>query len=559
MAILRLKSIQVKITLWAGLCLLIASTLFTGHAATTLRSAAIAAAEEQALAVAQAEAGKIKAEIEVALDAARALAQALSAIQDPDNPILPSRQEINIMLKRVLVDTPQFVSVYTLWEPDAFDGKDINYISVTRYDQTGRFIPYWSRSKTGQIEVEPALDYEIPGPGDYYQIPKKTKQEAIINPRVHLIQGEEALIISLVAPIMVGEQFYGIVGVDLRLEFLQEQADAVDLYDGSAMLLLISNDGALAGVTGRPEWVGEDLGIFHENREADITFVQQGREMVKTKGDTLEVFVPIQIGHTTTPWSVNLNLPMSKITAEATTVMWEMIGISALLIGVALVVLWFLAGRIAKPIKEITAVAQAVAGGNLEIEASVESADETGVLAGDFNLMIARLRDMLHSEEERAAELAREIAERVLAEQERERLQQEIIQAQNQAIQELSTPIIPVMDRIIILPLIGSIDSARAQDITRSLLAGIREHHARVVILDITGVPIVDSGVAGYLDKTIQAARLKGARTIVTGISDAVAEAIVDLGIDWSGLDTLSDLQTGLVVALRSLGLKVTG
>ncbi len=140
---------------------------------------------------------------------------------------------------------------------------------------------------------------------------------------------------------------------------------------------------------------------------------------------------------------------------------------------------------------------------------------------------------------------------------ERERLQQEIIEAQQQTLRELSTPIIPVMDRILVMPLIGSIDTMRARDITRSLLAGIREHRAKVVILDITGVPIVDSGVADHLNKTIQAARLKGAHTIITGISDAVAETIVDLGIDWSGIETLSDLQTGLIVALNSLGVKL--
>ncbi len=153
--------------------------------------------------------------------------------------------------------------------------------------------------------------------------------------------------------------------------------------------------------------------------------------------------------------------------------------------------------------------------------------------------------------EERTAELKREIAER-------ERLQQEVIEAHKQAIQELSTPIIPVMDRIIVMPLVGSIDTMRARDVTRSLLAGIREHRARVVILDITGVPIVDSGVASHLNKTIQAARLKGARTIITGISDAVAETIVDLGIDWSGIETLSSLRMGLVIALNSLGVKLT-
>lgn len=81
----------------------------------------------------------------------------------------------------------------------------------------------------------------------------------------------------------------------------------------------------------------------------------------------------------------------------------------------------------------------------------------------------------------------------------------------------------------------------------------------KVVILDITCVPIVDSGVASHLNKTIQAARLKGTHTIVTGISDAVAETIVDLGIDWQGIETLSDLQTGLVTALNSLGIKIAG
>jgi rsbT co-antagonist protein RsbR len=154
--------------------------------------------------------------------------------------------------------------------------------------------------------------------------------------------------------------------------------------------------------------------------------------------------------------------------------------------------------------------------------------------------------------------------ERVRTEEERKRLQQEIIASQRQVLQELSTPIIPVMDApggaggIIVMPLVGSIDSMRAKDIMRALLAGIRQYRARVVILDITGVPIVDSGVAAHLNKTIQAAHLKGARTIITGISDAVAEAVVDLGIDWSGVETLSDLQTGLVAALAKIGRRIT-
>jgi rsbT co-antagonist protein RsbR len=144
------------------------------------------------------------------------------------------------------------------------------------------------------------------------------------------------------------------------------------------------------------------------------------------------------------------------------------------------------------------------------------------------------------------------------AAEEARRLQERIIEAQRHALQELSTPIIPVLDRIIVMPLIGSIDSLRAKDITRALLAGISQYRAKIVIVDITGVPLVDSGVADHLNKTIQAARLKGAQTIITGMSDAVAEAIIDLGIDWSGIQTLSDLQTGLMVAISTLGLKLS-
>jgi PAS domain S-box-containing protein len=150
-----------------------------------------------------------------------------------------------------------------------------------------------------------------------------------------------------------------------------------------------------------------------------------------------------------------------------------------------------------------------------------------------------------------------DLSARKQAEAETRRLQEQVIEAQRHALQELSTPIIPVLDRIIVMPLIGSIDTLRAKDITRALLAGISQYRAKIVIVDITGVPIVDSGVADHLNKTIQAARLKGAQTIITGMSDAVAEAIIDLGIDWSNIQTLSDLQTGLMVAIRTLGLKL--
>jgi len=135
------------------------------------------------------------------------------------------------------------------------------------------------------------------------------------------------------------------------------------------------------------------------------------------------------------------------------------------------------------------------------------------------------------------------------------------IQAQQQTIVDISTPVIPVLNTsqggIIVMPVVGTVDSMRARDLTRSLLAGISKHKARIVILDVTGVSLMDTGIVNHLNKTIQAAQLKGAQTIITGISDVMAESIVDLGIDWSEITTLSDLQTGLVLALKGLGLRI--
>jgi rsbT co-antagonist protein RsbR len=136
---------------------------------------------------------------------------------------------------------------------------------------------------------------------------------------------------------------------------------------------------------------------------------------------------------------------------------------------------------------------------------------------------------------------------------EQARLRQELIAAQQNLIHKLSTPLIPVTDDILVMPLVGSIDAQRAKDIMRGLLAGIDQHRATVVILDITGVSEVDSEIVDYLNKTMRAARLKGAHTVVTGVSELVAETIVDLGLDWGDITSLPDLQAGIRYALRQM------
>ncbi len=395
-----LKSIQIKITLWAGLCLFLAAAVIIAYSAIELRNAAIDAAKDEALAIAKYESREIKAEIEVALDAARTLAQALSAVQDPQNPALLSRDQVNAMLRQVTANNPQFIGTFTLWEPNAFDGQDALYAGQAPYDHTGRFIAYWNRNEQGNIQVETPVDYEITGPGDYYQLPKRTRQECITEPYVYPVQGKEVLMTSVVVPIIVDGQFYGIAGIDIGLEFLQELADGAHIFGGAGELVLISNAGTLAGVTGRPDLVGQSAQAVHTDFEKDLPSIQEGQEIIETMDDEMEIFVPIEFGQTQTPWSVNLLLPYSEITAQATASMWRLVGIGVALAGAALILLWFMAGQIAKPIKETTHVAQAVSAGNLDVKAQVTSKDETGVLADAFNHMVEQLRAMLRKEKQ---------------------------------------------------------------------------------------------------------------------------------------------------------------
>jgi rsbT co-antagonist protein RsbR len=131
-----------------------------------------------------------------------------------------------------------------------------------------------------------------------------------------------------------------------------------------------------------------------------------------------------------------------------------------------------------------------------------------------------------------------------------------VVRQQQEAIQELSTPVLQVRDRLLILPIIGLIDSDRALQLTEQLLGAIREFRARVVVMDVTGVAAVDSKVANHLIQTVDAARLLGTTVIVTGISASIAQTIVTIGIDLSRIQTVGDLQGGLELADRLLGYK---
>jgi rsbT co-antagonist protein RsbR len=166
----------------------------------------------------------------------------------------------------------------------------------------------------------------------------------------------------------------------------------------------------------------------------------------------------------------------------------------------------------------------------------------------DFDL----LNKVLDAYEPAANRIANTVAGNFVGERER------VIRQQQEAIRELSTPVLQVRERLLILPIIGVLDGQRARQLTEQLLRGIRANRAKVVVIDITGVPTIDSTVANHLVQTVEASRLMGASVINTGLSSDIAQTLVTLGVDLSKVNAVGDLQGGIEEAERLLGYEVT-
>ena len=350
---LNLKSLQTRILFWAGICLVITAGMIVTYSAVTVRGSAMAAAHEKTGAVAAAYSQKIASRLNVALDTARTLAQVLTSVKNEAEGFSLDRDHVNTILKTVLNENQQFVGVYTAWEPNAFDEMDSGYSDTEGHDKSGRFIPYWSRDAEGNITLKPLMNYDKEGVGDYYQLPKKTKAERLLNPYIHPIQGKDVLLTSLVVPIIVNDTFMGIAGVDIRLDFLQQMADEAG-DQGLFEVALIGNNGTLAGATGKKELVGKNATELRADfNDSKRDRIRKGERIVEMKTDALELYVPIEVGKTTTPWSANVVVSKSQITIEATALMWRQLWIGISCIIVALIVLWLVARSIASPITRI--------------------------------------------------------------------------------------------------------------------------------------------------------------------------------------------------------------
>ena len=232
------------------------------------------------------------------------------------------------------------------------------------------------------------------------------------------------------------------------------------------------------------------------------------------------------------------------------------IGLAALAAMIAALFGLIIATRVSRPITTLAQAASQISAGMLNQQVTITDRGEIGVLATAFNRMTARLQQTLEGLElrvvERTADLQRANleSERVLNELSESLRERELLSA---TVRDLSTPVVPVLDGILVMPVVGLIDTERVALLMESLLAAIARYQARVIIIDVTGVPAIDAQVAQMLIQATDAAKLLGALPILVGIRPELAQTLVGLGLSFNGLVTHADLQNGVRYALNRM------
>jgi methyl-accepting chemotaxis protein len=358
-------------------------------------------AKNSASELAQSMAGQygneVKTEIEVAMDTARVMSNSLGGLKASGN---ANRDLANSILIKVVEDNPKFLGVWACFEPNMFDGKDAQYVNTKGTDATGRYIPYWNRG-SGSIAVDPLVDYEVSGAGDFYQLPKASHEETVLNPYSYKIGGKDVLLTSLVVPIMDQGQFIGVAGIDIALDKMQEIVSAIKPFE-TGYATLISNTGLYVGHKNK-----DLLGKVVDN-EAVKKAIAAGEKYNYTVDGYQHFYAPITIGRTTTPWSFEVSIPLDKAQEQANSIRNFSIFAAAIAIAIIILVLFLIANSITKPILQTTALLKNISEGEGDLTKRIEitTKDELGDLGKYFNKFIGDIHGIVKHIRENADQVA---------------------------------------------------------------------------------------------------------------------------------------------------------
>lgn len=316
-----------------------------------------------------------------------------------------NRDEVNAMLKDLLVSNPGVIGTYVAFEPNAFDGKDNEYTNTASHDSTGRFIPYWN-TLSGSLVVDPLLDYET---SDYYQLPKKLHEAIVTEPSLY----EGTLMVSYVSPIIRNGQFVGITGVDVALNSIDEEVSKISVYD-TGYAFMTSKSGVFLSHPTNKNWIGTkslteiNAGGFNQ-MAADIIAGKSGH--IKTVDpitgvDTNMFYAPID----SSDFAFVMVVPEAELMADVTALRNKLILISAIAVGFMAIVAYLISRSITNPINRIVNdfkdISTGAVDGKLDLRADTDVAVDFKEIPAGLNLIMDNMNKMVRMIGVNAANIA---------------------------------------------------------------------------------------------------------------------------------------------------------
>jgi methyl-accepting chemotaxis protein len=238
------------------------------------------------------------------------------------------------VLRKLLEAHPDYLGTWAVFAPNALDGNDARYAHTPQSDATGRYIPYWNRG-SGKIEFVPCMDYETPGIGDYYVIPKNTGEEKVIDPYVYPIDGKPILMATVAVPVFFHGAFAGVTGIDFRLSTLGASIAALHPYQRGYAALLSS--GGLVVSHPDKKSIGKQASDFPATKQLLATFGRTSKASNRVLRDSqtgemsLQLAVPVKLSKLDT-WMLVVSVPQDAVHADAA----RLLRLTAIVSGVGL-------------------------------------------------------------------------------------------------------------------------------------------------------------------------------------------------------------------------------
>ena len=381
------RSFQLKLFVLCGFFMLLAGCVVTIYAVSVVQNEAIESLGSSTSDYAAGIANRIMDELDSSLEISRTVAKTFEGVKSYNIPL--SRQDAIHMLIPVFSSSPYLHGGGIIWEPDAFDGRDFVYEKSMYHDETGRFVPYFHKTANGEIYVQPATGYTT---DVWYLGPRETKTSVITEPFFLNTGEKEELMTTISSPIIVGDTFLGVAMVDVKLERLQGHADAVKKRRGEGKMLIISNSGLIAAATGRPELRNLPMDEFLPFLSNDIINIDYGTSGYRVRNEYIEVYAPIYVSWTKTPWLVEVFYPTDVIMKEVRPVVIRLgiMGLVATILGVMCI--WYGVRRLTLPLQMTAIGLKELTLGRSTRRIETKGNDEVAEIARSFDRILDQIK-----------------------------------------------------------------------------------------------------------------------------------------------------------------------